>query len=135
MGVGGNFTQVEGDTAITDMLAVGAQAGIDSITGEPQNSADDAEAFAELNQKFNKDMAKAKREFENIVDEGVDSKVLNKETRGFLRSIKNPQERKAIILKLAQLRLIENRMKYIVANANFVVVFFAKCLPKLSTVK
>ena len=118
VGVGGNFTQVEGDTAITDMLAVGAQAGIDAVTGEPQDSADDAEAFAELNQKFNKDMAKAKREFQNIIDEGVKSKVLNKETRGFLRSIKNPQERKAIILKLAQLRLIENRMKYIVANAN-----------------
>ena len=117
VGVGGQIADASGDKRLTEMIAIATEAGIDPKSGQPQNTADDKQAFQELNAMYLKDSAKATDEFNDIIKNKDKSKFINSKTRLLLKNLK-PDERDKLVLKLAQLRLIENRMKYIVANAN-----------------
>ena len=71
----------------------------------------------ELMARFEKDNERARRDATKIQQEGINGSFVPK---GIQKAYANKslQEQNKIINQLAQLRLIENRMKYIVANAN-----------------
>ena len=100
------------DTGIQDMLFASSQRGTGARTKE-----DDKE-YNRLMDEFNKDRVRTNKEINDIRTKGINSKFISEESRSILEKAGSERERQKIVNDLALLRLIENRMKYIVANAN-----------------
>lgn len=100
------------DTGIQDMLFAASQRG----TGE--RTKEDDKEYNRLMNEFNKDRVRTNKEINDIRTKGVNSKFISEESRSILEKAGTERERQKIVNDLALLRLIENRMKYIVANAN-----------------
>ena len=100
------------DSDIQQMLFSSSQLGTGART-----DADDKE-YNRLMKTFNKDRARIKEEMREIEEKGIKSKYISDEGRRQIQAAGSEDERKQVIKDLALLRLIQNRMKYIVANAN-----------------
>ena len=100
------------DDGIKDMLFSSSQLG----TGE--RTKEDNKAFNELMRDFNKDRVRIENEMNDIRKNQQNSKFLNENAKRQIANARPGADRQRIVEQLALLRLIENRMKYIVANAN-----------------
>ena len=100
------------DDGIKDMLFSSSQEG----TGE--RTKEDNKAFNELMTEFNKERVRVNNEMDDIRKNAENSKFLNENAKRQIREARPGADRQRVVEQLAILRLIENRMKYIVANAN-----------------
>ena len=109
VGTGGVPSNLEGDQQIRTMI----QKSFMNENGEMTN----LKEYNELSDMYTRDANKAADEARDIIKNGLKSKFLTGKAKDALRNKKGAELQKDIE-QLAQLRLIENRMKYIVANAN-----------------
>jgi len=115
VGLGGSINNLTDDQAVRSMLD---QYYVNEAvkSGGTLNKRDQKDRN-ELMARFEKDNERARRDATKIQQEGINGSFVPK---GIQKAYANKslQEQNKIINQLAQLRLIENRMKYIVANAN-----------------
>tara|TARA_R100001015_G_scaffold12406_1_gene5233 strand:- start:3543 stop:6200 length:2658 start_codon:yes stop_codon:yes gene_type:complete len=111
---GGNLPRsaADFDTGIQDMLFSSTQLG----TGERTRA--DNKAYNKLMKEFNKDREETEIAIADIRKNKENSKYISGEAKTLIKNAKTEKQRQKLIDDLALLRLIENRMKYIVANAN-----------------
>ena len=110
VGLGGRLNNISDDQQVRAMIN-------ETYLDQDNLNDDERDEYKELVKGWNKDKERASKEASDIMKKGLDSSFVPKAIRKKFKT-KSVAERQKIVRQLAQLRLIENRMKYIVANAN-----------------
>jgi len=114
VGLGGKLNNASDDQQVRAMINE-TYLDMEGLTGKEKEKAQ--KEYRKLVSGWNKDKERSSAQAKNIINEGLDSKYVPRAIRNKFKG-KSVADRQKIVRQLAELRLIENRMKYIVANAN-----------------
>ena len=114
VGLGGKLNNASDDQQVRALINE-TYLDMEGLTGKERSNAQ--KEYDRLVSGWNKDKQRSSAQANDIMNKGLDSKYVPRAIRNKFKG-KSVADRQKIIRQLAELRLIENRMKYIVANAN-----------------
>ena len=114
VGLGGKLNNASDDQQVRALINE-TYLDMEGLTDKERSNAQ--KEYDRLVNGWNKDKQRSSAQANDIMNKGLDSKYVPRAIRNKFKG-KSVADRQKIIRQLAELRLIENRMKYIVANAN-----------------